>query len=105
MPDRIHQLEIIVSRCTKPTDERGVTSFGFSFRTSVPVYNNGQRAFEEQYAQNRMKPWCREGFCVIIRPDYNAHDGSLYEYRSFNGEEFKKVEFRFNGSISVKISD
>jgi len=92
--DRIDQLEIIVSRCTKANDERGAIVFGSQFKTTVLVIN-GQRARAEQSSQNNMKPWCREGFCVVVRPSYNNDDGSFHEYRSFNGEEFTRVDFRF----------
>lgn len=38
-------------------------------------------------------PYCRPGFCVIVRPEQLGPEEGVYEWRSFDGEDLRKVTF------------
>jgi len=50
------------------------------------------------------KAFCRKGMAVVIRPQYNSDFGEVFEYRSFDGNEFHKITWH-KGSGSCSISD
>lgn len=78
--------EIITVRCNAPADKSKLMAWGMSFRT--------ERYDAEWLILSEAKFWCRLGTCVVVRPMGKLQRGAkVYEWRSFNGEIFERVEF------------
>ena len=77
----MYKCEVIVSRC----NTSGTHAFGLTLRETFPQY-----AWEVLPNVGYLR---QKGTSVTVRPLYNDQNGSFHEYRSFNGEEFRKVTF------------
>lgn len=83
-------IQLIVVKCQKTPNDESFSSYGDRIVderfTSLVIANSlGEMAK-------------REGWRVIIRPNYNEEDidGPFFrEWRSFNGEPFNEVRWRF----------
>lgn len=52
-----------------------------------------ERAFTVDAVLMLASPHCRKGFAVIVRPERLGRKEDLHEWRSFDGEQFRKVVF------------
>ena len=83
----IKTCEIIVSRCA--SGQNGWHTYGESVRET--------RAGDSDRLRQRFAHLCAPGFAIIVRPTYNdspAPNFAFHEWRSFNGEPFKRVDFK-----------
>lgn len=80
------QCSVIIVRCTPD----GASTFGERIEE---MFTGESDEICKRF--NRMRA---EGFAVVVRPLYNDRFDDLgyeyHEYRSFNGEEFRKVVFK-----------
>lgn len=82
------RIEIIVTRCTdKPHPKHSDRVFGPSLRSTEDM--------SEALAVSAASWFRKDGVCVVVRPTYNAPDGEMYEWRSFNGDTFQRVSFGY----------
>jgi hypothetical protein len=79
---------IIVSRCfyhpNKPYEQ---TVYGMALSETTGM--------GEEYALRFADPFRLQGLAVTVRPNFNDEGRKYHEFRSFNGEPFKRIEFAY----------
>lgn len=61
-------------------------AWGLDLRTTT-------QAFSVDAVLMLVKPYCRVGFCAIVRPTKLAPGEELHEWRSFDGQPLARVTF------------
>lgn len=69
-----------------PYDEKTDGIWGMTLR-SMEVFK------DDDHALRLSKEFIAPKMCVVVRPQDLGPGGELYEYRSINGSEFKRVSF------------
>lgn len=74
----------------------GGRSWGQSLRTEIEesesVFGCGFTRSEQDLVRNAQY-FCKPGLAVIVRPRFNDASLSYHEWRSFDGEQLKRITF------------
>lgn len=83
-------VSVIVSQCVKGRKSTEGRAFG------PRLLDHPFLSVEEAMQFVKVRQLSEDGYCVIVRPNYNEHDDTgsfIREWRSFNGEALKEVRF------------
>ena len=86
-----YAFEVIVSKCSFSKNSNSWVVYDDVSRTELVGWQ------EYQVVESAQRTHVKKGYSVVVRPRFNDNsNGVFHEWRSFDGEELKRVEFSVN---------